>query len=189
MRLLSSELSLFGRKVEIALREKGLAYDRVMVPFTQSEGYRPKHPEVLAANPKGQVPVLIDGTVTLYDSTVILEYLEDAYPTPPLYPGTPAERAECRLLELFADEILLAPVRLLMFRNTPRSADEARQRAEDAAAQEGEAAIAAHYAELDRRLSAWIISAARSAPPISPCLCPCSTHSASAARRWRRMPG
>src|SRR6187549_3115933 len=96
MKLYSGPLSLFSRKVEIALREKGLAFERIMVRFTQTEGYHPKHPEVLAANPKGQVPVLVDGDLVLYDSTVILEYLEDAHPDPPLYPATPRARAACR---------------------------------------------------------------------------------------------
>src|SRR5215510_10349357 len=80
MKLYSGPLSLFSRKVEIALHEKGLRFEVEYVPFTQDEGYRPKHSAVLAANPKGQVPVLQDGEVVLFDSTVILEYLEDAYP-------------------------------------------------------------------------------------------------------------
>ena len=46
--LYSGPLSLFSRKVEIALREKGLHFERVMVPFNQTTGYDPKHPEVLA---------------------------------------------------------------------------------------------------------------------------------------------
>ena len=71
MQLYSGPLSLFSRKVEIALHEKGLSFERVMVPFDQTAGYAPKHPVVLAANPKRQVPVLIDGDLTLFDSTVI----------------------------------------------------------------------------------------------------------------------
>src|SRR5215470_982845 len=99
MKLYSGPLSLFSRKVEIALGEKGLSFDRIMVPFTQERGYQPKHPDVLAANPKGQVPVLVDGELSLFDSTLIFEYLEDAYPRPPLYPRGAAARARCRLLE------------------------------------------------------------------------------------------
>ena len=109
MKLYSGPLSLFSRKVEIALHEKGLAFERIMVRFTQTEGYHPKHPDVLAANPRGQVPVLVDGDLVLYDSTVILEYLEDAYPDPALYPRNAAERARCRLDELSADEVMLVP--------------------------------------------------------------------------------
>lgn len=124
MKLFSGPLSLYARKVEIALREKAIAFERIMVPFTQEAGYRPRNPVVMAANPKGQVPVLQDGDLTLYDSTVILEYLEDACPGPALMPGTPAERARCRQLELYADEVMIVPLRALMHRTGPRPDDE-----------------------------------------------------------------
>jgi glutathione S-transferase len=152
MKLYSGPLSLFSRKVEIALREKGLPFERVPVPFSQTRGYSPKHPDVLAANPKGQVPVLVDGDLALYDSTVILEYLEDAYPDPPLYPATPGERARCRLLDLFADEIMLVPLRDLMFRTEPGPEDPQRRTANEAKAREAEAVLEGHFADLDRRL-------------------------------------
>jgi len=152
MQLYSAALSLFSRKVEIALAEKGLAFDRVMVPFTQTVGYSPKHPEVLAINPKGQVPVLIDGDLKLYDSTVILEYLEDAYPTPALYPASPRERAQCRLWDVYADEILLAPVRALMHRTGPRPADPQRWLDLEAAAEVAKGQIAQHFAHIDAQL-------------------------------------
>lgn len=152
MKLYSAPLSLFARKVEIALLEKGLPFERAMVPFSQTEGYSPKHPDVLAANPKGQVPVLIDRGLTLYDSTVILEYLEDAYPDPPLYPRTPDQRARCRLFELFADEIMLVPLRALMHRTGPRPADPQRWAAAEVEARHAEATIADQHAELDRQL-------------------------------------
>src|SRR3546814_55250 len=142
MRLYSAPLSLFSRKVEIALYEKGLAFQQVMVPFSQAQGYSPKHPDVLASNPKGQVPVLVDEDLTLYDSTVILEYLDDAYPAPPLYPSTPEARARCRLFDLFADEVMLVPVRALMHRTGPRPADPERWAADEAKGQPAEAASA-----------------------------------------------
>jgi glutathione S-transferase len=110
MLLYSGPLSLFSRKVEIALAEKGVSFDRVLVPLTQTKGYAPKHPAVIAANPKRQVPVLVDDDLTLYDSTIIIEYLDDKYPDPPLLPREPKARARCRLLELEADEVLLLPV-------------------------------------------------------------------------------
>src|SRR3954470_3168830 len=141
MKLFSGPLSLFARKVEIALGEKALPYERVMVPFTQERGYQPKHPDVLAANPKGQVPVLVDGDLTLFDSTLIFEYLEDAHPTPPLYPVGAKPRASCRLIELAADEILLPMVRALMSRTSPAAPDRARQAALVAEAARAERAI------------------------------------------------
>ncbi len=152
MLLYSGPLSLFSRKVEIALYEKALPFERVMVPFTQAKGYAPKHPAVLAANPKGQVPVLVDGAITLFDSTVIAEYLEDAYPAPPLFPAGAAERARCRLLELTADEILLPPLRALMQRTSPRDPDPERQRLREAEAERGEAALLDHYGRLQEQL-------------------------------------
>jgi glutathione S-transferase len=152
MNLYAAPLSLFARKVEIALGEKGLAFERVMVPFSQTRGYDPKHPGVLAANPKGQVPVLVDGDLTLFDSTVIIEYLEDAYPLPALYPQAAAERARCRMLELFADEIMLVPLRGLMHRTEPPGADAERRASLETRTEAAEAEIAAQHAELDWRI-------------------------------------
>ena len=150
MTLYSGPLSLFSRKVEIALVEKALACERVLVPFTQTEGYAPKHPAVLAANPRGQVPVLIDGDLALFDSTVILDYLEDAYPTP-LYPRHAADRARCRLAELEADEIVMPDVRPLMHRSEP--SDPARREAQEAGARKAGEALRGHWRRLDGRLA------------------------------------
>jgi glutathione S-transferase len=152
MKLYSGPVSLFSRKIEIALGEKGLDFERIEVPFTQTRGYSPKHPDVLAANPKGQVPVLVDGDLTLYDSTVILEYLEDAYPEPALYPTTPADRARCRLFDVFADEVMLGSFRFLMHRTEPKPDDLESWNAKEAKAREAMPAIAGHFAELDRNL-------------------------------------
>jgi glutathione S-transferase len=153
MKLYSAPLSLFAWKVEIALLEKGLAYDKVEVPFSQSAGYHPKHPDVLTANPKEQVPVLIDGALSLYDSTVILEYLEDAYPSPALYPAEPALRARCRLMEIHAGEVMLAPLRALMHRTGPRPAEPEIWLVQEAKAADAKILLAAQLSELDRDLA------------------------------------
>lgn len=152
MKLYSGPLSLFSRKVEIVLAEKGLAYERVMVPFNQAEGYFPKHPDVLAANPKGQVPVLVDSDLTLFDSTVINEYLDEAYPEPRMLPNVPEARARCRLLELWADEILLPKLVRLMYRTEPADPDPARQREREADGERAEIEIDAVYNDLAARL-------------------------------------
>ncbi len=151
MKLYSGPLSLFARKIEIALGEKNLSFERIMAPFTQTEGYTPKLPEIMAANPKGQVPVLIDGDVTLYDSTVILEYLEDAYPDPPLYPKNASARARCRLLELYADEVMLVPLKALMHRSEPWD-DAPRRSALEVKARDAETVLANQFARLDADL-------------------------------------
>ena len=149
MKLYSGPLSLFTAKVRVALAEKGLAYELISVPFSRARGYPPKLPEMLAINPKGQVPVLVDGEVAIYDSTLILEYLEDRYPEPPLFPRDVAVRARCRQLEAAADEILFPhvwPLIAEVFYKPDAERDAAR-------VAEALAAIAAHYAELDRILA------------------------------------
>jgi glutathione S-transferase len=152
IRLISAPLSLFAKKVEIALAEKGLAFERDLAPFTQTEGYSPRHPEVLKHNPKRQVPVLIHGDLALFDSTVIIEYLEDAFPAPALFPKEPRARARCRLLELFADEILLAAIKPLMHRNEPGAAARPDWTAREDAARLALEALAAHYAKFESEL-------------------------------------
>ncbi|MBA1155160.1 glutathione S-transferase family protein [Microvirga mediterraneensis] len=152
MKLYSGPVSLFSRKVEIALHEKGLPFEQILVPFTQTGGYSPRNPDVLAINPKGQVPVLVDGDLSVYDSTVILEYLDEAYPEPALHPKTPEDRARCRLFDVFGDEVMLAPLRSLMHRTEPKPDNMQRWDAQEAKAREAEPVLAGHFAEIDRAL-------------------------------------
>ncbi len=85
--------SPFVRKVQVALAIKGLAYEQIQqIPFT-------KDPEYRKINPLGKIPALQDGELTLCDSTVICEYLEDAYPQAPLYPANSADKARARWFE------------------------------------------------------------------------------------------
>jgi glutathione S-transferase len=105
---------MYGAKAQIALLEKALTVNLVMVPFTTDHRYEPKHPEVLRINPKRQVPVLVHGEVEIFDSTQIFEYLEHLQPRPPLWPETPASRAHARLLELKSDEVFFPLVIRLM---------------------------------------------------------------------------
>lgn len=110
MQLFTGPLSMFGAKAEIAVREKGLSFEQVMVPFDRDDRYQPRHPEVLRINPKQQVPVLIDGAVELFDSTQIFEYLEDLQPQPALWPIGASARAQARQLEHLADEVFFPNV-------------------------------------------------------------------------------
>lgn len=120
MKLYSGPLSMFGAKAEIAMREKGVAFELEMVPFTMKHLYDPKHPDVARINPKRQVPVLIDGPLELFDSTQIFEYLEDRFPTPPLWPTDIAARAVARQWELKSDEVFFPHVVRLMPIRTKR---------------------------------------------------------------------
>jgi glutathione S-transferase len=133
IRLFSGPLSMFGAKAEIALREKGLDFELIMVPFDMQRLYEPKHPEVARINPKRQVPVLIHGDLEIFDSTQIFEYLEDLKPAPALWPASTIARARARLLELRSDEVYFPPiVRLMGLQETPQ--DPAAIAARDAAA-------------------------------------------------------
>jgi glutathione S-transferase len=64
-----------------------------------------RKPEFLALNPRHQVPVLVDGTFSLYESNAIVEYIDEAYPgrEAPLFPGDPKTRAIVRRLILEVD--------------------------------------------------------------------------------------
>jgi glutathione S-transferase len=112
LRLFSGPLSMFGAKAQIAMLEKGLPFELVMVPFKTS--YEPKHPEVLRINPKRQVPVLIHDDLEIFDSTQIFEYLEDLQPDPALWPRELKARARARMLELKSDEVYFPHVIRLM---------------------------------------------------------------------------
>lgn len=105
MKLYSGPLSLFSAKARIALGEKGLDHELVQVGWSRTAAYEPHHPDVVALNPKRQVPILVDGDVVVCDSTLIFEYLEERQPDPPLFPVGVAERARCRGQEWTADEV------------------------------------------------------------------------------------
>ena len=110
MKLWSGVLSPFSTKVRIVLAEKGLEYETLQIPWTRQTLWGPKPPEFLAVSPHGKVPVLIDGEATVYDSTVIAEYLEDRYPEPSLFPANAVARARCRQLEDEADTAMVEEV-------------------------------------------------------------------------------
>ena len=82
-------------RVRIALNLKGLEYDQQFVHLRKGENLQPGYLEL---NPQGKVPVLINGEDVLTQSMAIAEYLEEQFPTPPLLPGGPAERARIRAL-------------------------------------------------------------------------------------------
>ncbi|CAN5469743.1 glutathione S-transferase N-terminal domain-containing protein [soil metagenome] len=151
MKLYSGPLSMFGAKAEIAACEKGLDFELVLVPFEMATLYQPKHPEVLRINPKGQVPVLVDGDLELFDSTQIFEYFETLTPEPALWPAEAKARARARLLEHKSDEVYFPPiVRLMGLQNAP----------DDPAAVEARDASVAYYDEMERQLGAqeWLAS-------------------------------
>ena len=80
----------FSHRVRIVLAEKGVAVDIVDVAEEQP-------PEELAdLNPYNSVPTLLDRDLVLYESKVMMEYLDERYPHPPLMPVDPVSRANNR---------------------------------------------------------------------------------------------
>ena len=89
--------SPYVRKVLAVCEMKGVPYRLdPIVPFFGDDRFS-------ELNPLRRIPVFIDDEVSISDSTVICEYLEERYPTPALLPKTPAERAQARWIEEFAD--------------------------------------------------------------------------------------
>src|SRR5439155_6271306 len=99
--LYTAERCPYAARVRIVLAEKGIAYDAVEIDLDDRPAW------LYEKNPLGRVPVYEeDGGLVLPESRVIMEYLEERYPEPPLWPVDPAERALGRLwLERFDDRL------------------------------------------------------------------------------------
>jgi glutathione S-transferase len=97
--------STHASKTKVVLEEKGLKYRIENLP---PGNLWKKPPEMLARHPLGKVPYLEDDGCTLFDSTVIAEYLEERYPKPALMPTDVIARERVREAENFADEAMLA---------------------------------------------------------------------------------
>lgn len=93
-------LSPYAQKIRIALREKGVEFE-TKAPEMTDGGFGGS--EFSAANPRREMPTLIDGDARIFDSTIILEYIEEQWPVPSLLPSNPAERARVRMIEEVMD--------------------------------------------------------------------------------------
>ena len=94
LELYHNTMSSCAQKVRVALAEKDLAWKSHHLDLRAGEQ---QQPDYLKLNPKGVVPTLIDGDLVIRESNVILEYLDDAYPNPPLLPADPFGRSQVRL--------------------------------------------------------------------------------------------
>ena len=150
LKLYAFDRSPFGWKVRIALAEKRVPYTAV-VPENKNED-----PEFGRLNPFRMTPVLVleDGR-SVYESTVLNEYLEDAYPEPPMLPQDPFERARIRMLEDTTDQHVLPAVRELLLTHveyTPPKLVRKRPEKVDLSAREAaEHKVHGHLQRLDRK--------------------------------------
>ena len=91
MTLFSDPTCQYSHRVRIVLAEKGVTVDIEDIdPKSVTE-------EILEANPYGTLPTLVDRDLALYESNVVMEYLDERFPHPPLLPVYPVARAESRL--------------------------------------------------------------------------------------------
>jgi glutathione S-transferase len=145
MKVYDHPLSPYAMKIRISLYEKGLDFEKHEI-HTEADAQ-----ELKKLNPRAEVPALADEGSMFYDSKVIAEYLEERYPETPLMPKDPAARAECRVLELFADTGLDAAVlALLLFKFfRPEMAEQ-----DPEAMARAEASVREYYVAMERRLAA-----------------------------------
>lgn len=107
-------------RTRLVLAAKGVSYERVMVDPA-------KPPEdLLELNPYGTTPTLVDRDLTLYNTAVVCEYLDERYPHPPLMPIDPLSRARLRLATVRIELDWLPEVDII--RAGGRPADAARKR-------------------------------------------------------------
>ena len=88
--LYDNDMSVCAQKVRLVLAEKGLEYERHHLNLRAGDQF---HPDYLKLNPKAVVPTLVHDGRVITESTVIIAYLDDAFPQPTLSPDTPLGRA------------------------------------------------------------------------------------------------
>ena len=91
MTLFSDPSSQYSHRVRIVLAEKGVTVD---IEDIDADNVTQ---EILEANPYGTLPTLVDRDLALYESKVVMEYLDERFPHPPLLPVYPVARAQSRL--------------------------------------------------------------------------------------------
>lgn len=92
MTLFCSPNCAYGHRTRFVMHEKGIAAD---VEYVDSH-----HPsaELLELNPYGTLPTMADRDLVLYDCRIIIEYLDERFPHPPLHPMDPVSRARARMM-------------------------------------------------------------------------------------------
>jgi glutathione S-transferase len=121
-----------SRIVRIVLSEKKLEYERVNIAIGRGDN---REPEFLRLNPRGKVPILVhregDREAVVYESTIINEYLEDAFTAVALMPKDPAGRARVRLFTNLFDTAMSPTAGPLIIESLLRTDETRRQNVVD----------------------------------------------------------
>ena len=110
--LYNNAYSTCSQKVRLALAEKGLTFDDRQINFVKSEHLAP---EYLKLNPNGVVPTLVRDGMVVIDSSVIMEYLDEVFPAPPMAPRDALGRAQLRVWLRYFEEVTTPAVRYPSF--------------------------------------------------------------------------
>lgn len=106
-------LSPVARRVRLALLEKGIAFEPVLLSLDGDQ----LQPEFLEINPFHHVPVVVDDGFRIVESLAILDYLEAKYPTPTLLPTQPEALATVRMVEMVTANELFPQTIPLIYEN------------------------------------------------------------------------
>ena len=112
LELLHYPKSTCSQKVRLVLHEKGLDFVDTVVDLSRGEHLTP---EYLALNPKGVVPTLRHDGAVITDSSVIMEYLDEVFPDPPLSGRTALDRARVREWLRYFEEVPTVAIRIPSF--------------------------------------------------------------------------
>ena len=117
--------SPYAWRAQLALEHKALPYELKVISFSAGDT---RKPEFLALNPRHRVPVLVEDDFVLYESSAIVEYLDEAYPGrgAPLFPGDARTRAIIRRMICEVDEdfdAALDPLTTQAFSKKPEERD------------------------------------------------------------------
>lgn len=125
MTLFSGASDLYSHQTRIVLAEKGVT---VEITFAEEDNW-PE--ELVELNPYNTVPTLVDRELVLYNSRIIMEYLDERFPHPPLMPVYPVERGKGRLMMQRLESDWYPLVDTIM-NGKPDAADAARKKLRDA---------------------------------------------------------
>jgi glutathione S-transferase len=145
IKLYHHPLSTYSRRVRIALIEKKIPYESIVIDMATRQH---REPAYLALNPYGRVPTLADDDFVLYESNTILNYLEAAYPAPALLPADQRARALVDMHMRLCDAQMARPSGTIIFpkRFLPK------EKWNEAAIAAAKGEIEKHFAVLERQL-------------------------------------
>ena len=145
LKLYYHPFSTYSRRVLIALIEKKITYQPVIVDMAARKH---RDPAYLALNPYGRVPTIEEDGFVLYESTVIVNYLEMTHPNPPLIPSDQRQRALVDMHMKLCDLHMSRPSGAIIFQKRFLAKD----RWDETAISSAKGEIEKHFAILDHHL-------------------------------------